>query len=288
MILGNVPVLSVALALPLALLVAWVFGSIAQWMLRGRARLGVASLIVTAVLGTSVGLLVAALLRPDGPLWSVLTVSLALGATVLAIVGYSALATHLQPPVGAEPISEVIRRGESDLVEFKSSARWNLRTKARDEKLEQVVAKTVAGFLNADGGTLVIGVADDGTPIGLVNDFALVKAPDPDRYELWLRDFLATNLGQNAAALPGIDFTPVTVEGVDTVVCRVACPASPRPVYLRPPRAAVAEFWVRTGNSTRMLSVDQATDYVMHRWPLNLGSTVAAQFRAAVRFSGGR
>lgn len=288
MIFGNVPVLSVALALPLALLVAWVFGSIAQWLLRGRARLGVASLIVTSVLGTSLGLLVAGLLRPDGPLWSVLTLSLALGATVLSIAGYSALATHFQPPVGVEPIAEVIRRGESDRVEFKSSARWNLRTQARDEKIEQVVAKTVAGFLNADGGTLVLGVADDGTAIGLANDFALVKAPDADRYELWLRDFLATNLGQNAAALPTIDFSPVAVDGVDTVLCRVACPASPRPVYLKASRAAVSEFWVRTGNSTRQLGIDQAADYVMHRWPLNLGSTVAAQFRAVVRFSGGR
>ena len=32
-------------------------------------------------------------------------------------------------------------------------------------------------------------------------------------------------------------------------------------------------------------TVDEATEYVMHRWPLNLGSSIAAQLRAAVRFS---
>jgi hypothetical protein len=42
---------------------------------------------------------------------------------------------------------------------------------------------------------------------------------------------------------------------------------------------------VRSGNSTRQLGVDEATEYVMHRWPLNLGSSIAAQLRAAVRFS---
>ena len=45
------------------------------------------------------------------------------------------------------------------------------------------------------------------------------------------------------------------------------------------------ELWVRTGNSTRQLSVDEANSYVMHRWPLSLGPNLAAQFRAAVRFS---
>jgi hypothetical protein len=56
-------------------------------------------------------------------------------------------------------------------------------------------------------------------------------------------------------------------------------------VYLRAARGAAPELWVRSGNSTRQLGVDEATEYVMHRWPLNLGSSIAAQLRAAVRFS---
>jgi hypothetical protein len=43
---------------------------------------------------------------------------------------------------------------------------------------------------------------------------------------------------------------------------------------------------VRSGNSTRQLKVDEAVDYVMLRWPLGIGRTVAAQLRAAVRGSG--
>lgn len=57
--------------------------------------------------------------------------------------------------------AELVRSGESDRVEFKSTARVNLHTGAKDDKMEQVVAKTLAAFLNTDGGTLVIGV-DDG------------------------------------------------------------------------------------------------------------------------------
>ena len=32
------------------------------------------------------------------------------------------------------------------------------------------------------------------------------------------------------------------------------------------------------------LSVDEAAEYVMHRWPLSLGASIAAQFRSAMRF----
>ena len=281
------PTVLVGLALPVILLLALAIGSLAQWLLRGRVRLGAAPLIVISVVGISIGLILAGSLIPSTAPWSLVSLSLALGVTLLGLIGFAAVAAHFQPRVEPDPITEVIRRGESDRVEFKSSARWNLHTKARDDRMEQVIAKTVAGFLNADGGTLLIGVSDDGRVLGLVDDFSTVKAPDTDRFELWLRDFLTTTLGPNAAALPIIDFSPVTVEGVETYVCRLSCPSSPRPVYLRAGKGGGSELWVRSGNSTRLLRVDEAIDYVMHRWPLSLGSTAAAQLRAAVRFSGG-
>jgi archaellum component FlaG (FlaF/FlaG flagellin family) len=40
-----------------------------------------------------------------------------------------------------------------------------------------VIAKAVAGFLNTEGGALLIGVNDDGDVVGLVDDFAVVKSP---------------------------------------------------------------------------------------------------------------
>ena len=276
----------IGLLMPLVLLVGLVLGATAQWALRGRAKLAASSLIVLTILSVSVGMLLLGLLAPRVHPFSVLGLVVALGASVVALVGYAAVAAHVQHPVAPAPITELMRAGESSTVEFKSSARWNLHTHVRDDKMELVFAKTVAGFLNSDGGTLLIGVDDDGEAIGLVNDFSTVKVPDTDRYELWLRDFLTATLGQNASVLPVIDFAPVTVDGAATYVCRVICPASPRPVYLRVPKSGGSELWVRTGNSTRLLKVDEAIDYVMHRWPLSLGSSAAAQLRAAVRFSG--
>jgi len=284
-LLQGVPLWAVAAALPIVLVVAWLLGSVARWLLRGRARLGVATTIVVSIIGTALGLLLAWWIDPRAALWSPLAILLALGMTVVAVAGYGAVAAHFQRPQCAG-IAELLVAGESDRVEFKSTARINLRTGQKDERMEQVIAKTACAFLNADGGTLVIGVDDLGTPLGLEPDLATMKSPDLDRYELWLRDLLTSTLGQTSAATVQIEFPSVpNAEDQPTSVCRVTCVPSPRPVYLRHGKGAAPELWVRSGNSTRQLTVDEATEYVMHRWPLNLGSSIAAQVRAAVRFS---
>lgn len=284
----GLPLWALSLALVAVLAVSFAFGSIARWLLRGRARLSTTASVVMSILGSAVGFTVAWLVRPTVTLYSPLTITLALGASVLAVAVYAGVAAHFQHPQRATT-AELVRSGESDRVEFKSTARVNLHTGAKDDKMEQVVAKTLAAFLNADGGTLVIGVDDAGTPLGLDRDLGTMKAPDHDRFQLWLRDLLTTTLGPNAAALVAVEFEALPDgEGVPRDVCRVTAEASPRPVYLRPNKNAAPELWVRTGNSSRQLAVDAASEYVMHRWPLAPGAGIAAQFRAAMRFSQGR
>lgn len=289
--MDDASTVTVALSLPLVLLAAYLIGLAARWLLRGRVRISTSTTIVLSVIGMSIGMLVGGLTLDARRPWNPGVVLLAVGVTALLLAGFAAVAARLQPPAVRESVPELIARGESDRLEFKSSARYNLHTGTRDEKIEAVIAKTVAAFANADGGTLLIGVADDGEILGLANDLAILKAPDPDRFELWLRDFLSTVLGPNAAALPVVDFAriPVTDESGTTerTVCRVTCPASPRPVYVRPAKGnGPTDFFVRTGNSTRALRVDEATDYAMLRWPLGIGRTVSAQLRAAARGSG--
>ncbi len=280
--------MTIAITMPIVLLVAYLVGQLARWLLRGRVRLSTATTIVLSVLGISVGMLIAGLTVDGVRVWSPIVIVLAVGMTTAILAAFAAVASRMHRPQPREAVQDLIRRGESDRLEFKSTARWNVHTSARDVRMEMAIAKAVAGFLNTDGGTLLIGVDDDGVVLGLANDFSTVRGGDADRYELWLRDFLTTTLGQNAAATPIIDFTPVTVDEVDTFICRVTCPTSPRPVFIRPPKGGGnSELWVRTGNSTRELEVDEAVDYVMHRWPLGVGRTVSAQLRAAVRGSGG-
>jgi hypothetical protein len=159
--------------------------------------------------------------------------------------------------------TDLIASGESSVVEFKSSARWNMYTHARDERLEQKIVETVAGFMNADGGTLLIGVDDEGIPVGLDEDLKLMNKPDTDRYHLWLTDLLTTELGTAAAASITIRFTKLAE---DTDICVVRAPASPVPVFVHPPKSDAHDFYLRVQNSTRKLSTEDYEAYRSGRW----------------------
>ena len=133
--------------------------------------------------------------------------------------------------------------------------------------METVAAKTVAAFLNSRGGTLLLGVDDGGRLIGLGPDYTTLRHENADRYELFLRDLWRARLGANAAVLPRLDFAPAD-GGDGAEVCRVTVPPSPVPVYLSGPKGRGGrELWVRAGNSTQRLEVDDAITYVAQRWP---------------------
>lgn len=282
---GPESMILLGIGLPIALIFAYFIGQITRWLVRRRVSVSTSTTLVLAVIGLSLGLVLSSLIFRNSEPWSLEVLLLSIACTAALLTLFALVARRFQPPQPRISILDVARRGESQLVEFKSSARWNMHTQQRDERMELVIAKSVAAFLNADGGTLLIGVADDGRIIGLEPDFSLVKRPDTDRYELWLRDLLSSTLGQNAAALPIIDFAPVEVDGTPSFVCRISCPNSPRPVFLEPGRNERSEFWVRSGNSTRQLTLENATDYIMVQWPLGVGRTMAAQLRSSVRGS---
>ena len=253
-------------AQPLLLLLSYLVGRATRFLLRGRVTVSDAAATLIALVGLWLGLLLAGWLFDEGDLFSVKMLVTSCGVAAVVLIVTSAVLARLQCHRTLQPIAEVAQMGESDRLEFKSSARWNLRTDKRDEAMEEVVAKTVAAFMNSAGGTLLLGVADDGSLIGLGPDYSTLKQPDADRFELWLRGMWRTRMGTNAAALPRVDFAP-TPDGT-AEVCRVTAPPSPLPVYLKPAKGRDgAALWVRVGNSTRRLEIDDAVDYVMLRWP---------------------
>jgi hypothetical protein len=121
-------------------------------------------------------------------------------------------------------------------VELKETARFNVRSGSQDRALEGVVVKTIAGFLNANGGTLVIGVDDDGTPVGVERDLATLPRPDRDGYEQFLRSLLNVAIGRDLSPRVTIEFP--TVDGV--VLCAVSTPGSG--VRYGSPRAVIRFF----------------------------------------------
>lgn len=164
--------------------------------------------------------------------------------------GYECLAHGDSDEAATATVEDLIGGGENDRVEFKSTARYNAHTGQADPRLEHVVIKTIAGFANASGGTLLVGIDDDGELLGLDGDLSTMKKPDTDRYQLWLTDLLETTLGKPVATAVRVTFPNVN----GSQVCKVDVPAARSPVFVRPPGVQNHEFWVRVGNSTRAMT----------------------------------
>lgn len=158
-------------------------------------------------------------------------------------------------------VDGLIAVGENELVEFKSSARWDYREKRANKTLEGVIAKTIAAFLNAKGGTLVIGIDDAGTVVGLEADHAtLGRRPDRDGYQQMLVQLVSSTLGKAACANLAVSFHPA--DGAEVCVIRVA--ASTVPVYFQDDNES--RLYVRLGNTSRELTGREMADYLQTRW----------------------
>ena len=154
-------------------------------------------------------------------------------------------------------IEEIIQKGESETVEFKSSLRMNLITKEKDRKMEDSVIKSLAGFLNHRGGTLLIGVDDDGTILGIDAD----KFETVDKMSLHLVNLIKSRID------PSIAMTNIHIDFAtyqDQQIMKVVCDPSPFPVYVQDGNGEW--FFVRYGPSTEKLTIRKTQEYIKHRF----------------------
>jgi CheY-like chemotaxis protein len=157
----------------------------------------------------------------------------------------------------------LMKGGESYTVEFKSTARWDVKESRPNSEMGAIIIRTIAGFLNSDtGGNLFIGVDDGGNAIGLDHDYkTLGKHQNRDGFENWIISQLSDAIGKHVGRLVRISF--VDIGGKD--VCHVLVQPSPTAVYIC--EKNVDQLYVRTGNSTRALSAREAVEYYKQRWP---------------------
>ncbi len=158
-------------------------------------------------------------------------------------------------------LQTLIGQGESANLEFKSSFRWDLRENKVNRALEGVILKTLAGYMNGNGGTLLIGVADDGAIVGLADDYKTLKKPDRDGFEQALMTAIAAKIGVDACRSVQMVFHSLDSKEV----CRVMVAPASRPVYVK--EGDAPKLYVRTGVSTRELNVQEAINYTSARWP---------------------
>jgi hypothetical protein len=157
---------------------------------------------------------------------------------------------------GPSIVEALVAAGEGKTVEFKSTLRTNLHTMQKDPRIEFSCMRTIAGFLNASGGTLIIGVADNGDPVGLDVD----SFPNQDKLLLHLDNLVKTRFGMQYAMY----IQPRFEDHRGVQVLAVDCSPAKSAVYLKD--GDVDRFFIRAGASTAELTMSEAQAYIKQRF----------------------
>lgn len=147
---------------------------------------------------------------------------------------------------------------ESTTKEFKASIVFPANSNDVPDMPTQmdVIMRTIASFLNSKGGSLFIGINDDGSLRGIQPDFAYLNG-GVDLYERVIRKAIVDNFSKDINSL--MEFSFHTSGGL--TYCEIQVPAYEKPVSYK------LSFWQRQGNETRILRGPDLVDFIKRRFP---------------------
>ena len=122
-----------------------------------------------------------------------------------------------------------------------------------------MILKSIAGFLNANGGTLIIGVNDNGEILGLENDYWSLKRKDKDGFQQRLILLVANAFGKDICTKIHVSFHEIETKEICTLYikpCR-------HPVFFNEDNRTI--FYLRTGNVTNPLTTSETVKYLQNR-----------------------
>lgn len=128
-----------------------------------------------------------------------------------------------------------------------------------NKTLRKQVLKTIAAFLNSAGGTLLIGVEDEGNIYGIEADLSFTSG-SVDKFSNLITTLITEYIGVEYAPNVQIDFENVDEEKVTKIIVEKA----QSPVYMRGERGS--EFWIRFGPTSRMLDSEETMNYISQNW----------------------
>ena len=154
-------------------------------------------------------------------------------------------------------IKTLILQGESKSLEFKQTFQLCVRNNKKENYVEDSCLKTIVGFLNTDGGTLLIGVEDSGVILGIDKERLKLHKDSNDKFLLHLKDKIKSRIGSDF-------FTYIDTKIIDVstkTVVEVECTPSVEEVFLDD-----KEFYIRTSPSTDKLEGKEMSSYVRKRF----------------------
>jgi len=153
-----------------------------------------------------------------------------------------------------------INSGESTILEFKETFRYDIKTEGKNKSLKNEVSKAVCGMLNSKGGVTLIGVADDKTIKGIQRDLKLYgegeKSTQLDKLLIDLNKHLTDSLGIISKKLVDIDVDEID----EKTIIKIEIHPSIEPTY-----HYNHAFCIRDGPRTIVLASKEMGDYIFNR-----------------------
>jgi hypothetical protein len=166
-------------------------------------------------------------------------------------------------------LAMALQVGESSTVEFKTSFHWDVWHKRQNDEIRLIVLKSIAGFLNAKGGTLFIGVTENKgnktnpySVCGLEEDLKLAN-DSKDQLQLTLRHLITSRIGP--------EFSPLITDSLEEeggkLYWVVVVEESRKPAFVRWKSATdQSKFYVREGPKTSGLDNESTWNYIKNKW----------------------
>ena len=151
-----------------------------------------------------------------------------------------------------EEVRKIIQNGENEKIEFKASFRYCYKDKKFNKPLENIIVKTIASFLNSEGGDLFIGIEDNGNILGLENDLAHCSNSF-DKFQRTLSQVLDSAFDEKSI-MSNIKIRSLNID--DKEICIVYTRKSHKPVFVKD------DFFVRINDSCKKIAGKEVHEYI--------------------------
>lgn len=169
------------------------------------------------------------------------------------------------PKIEESILDKIIKQGENQNLEFKSTLRYCLTKKKPQEYIEQGITKTIAAFANTDGGLLLIGVDDFGNVLGLDNDIDSFRSKSLDGFLKHFDNLLKDHFNESIDALLNYGIEEVQSKFVFKIIVKKS--VIPRFRIKKGKNGEkIKEFFIRRAASSPSLDIEDAAQYIIDKW----------------------
>jgi len=153
-------------------------------------------------------------------------------------------------------VYHLLREGESSTLEFKSTMRKNLKSGKNGKEIEIAWLKGLVGFMNTNGGILLIGVDDDANILGIEAD----EFDNEDKILLHFKNLISQHIGLEFSQYLHLIINQI--EGKTILV--IESERASRPVFLY--HKNEEDFYIRSGPASVKLSISKVIRYIQNRY----------------------